>query len=136
MKDGHRVLRVEKELQHIVADYIVRRVSFGGGLVAVSRVESTKELRTAKLYISVMGSEEQKERAMEILQDFLPDIQKHVNREMRMKFVPRLSLHLDRGLEHMMHVQDTLSEIESRDAERAGVDSAGDSTGDDSENNE
>jgi ribosome-binding factor A len=112
MGDGRRVQRVEKELQHIVANYLVR--GFKGqlqGLVSVSRVESNPKLRTAKVYISVMGSDEQRETSIDTLQEHAREIQNHVNKQLRMKFVPRLSFVLDQGLQKLLHVESLLREI-------------------------
>lgn len=112
MSEGRRVLRVEKELQHIVANYLVR--GFKGplrGLVSVSRVESNPKLRTAKVFVSVFGNDEDREESLLSLQENLYAIQQHVNKQMRMKFVPRISIVLDTGIEKYLKVESLLREI-------------------------
>lgn len=112
MGDGRRVQRVEKELQHIVANYLVREMRGSlRGLVSVSRVESNPKLRTAKIFVSIMGSEEDKEESLLTLQENIRDIQQHVNKQMRMKYVPRLAIVLDTGLEKYLRVEGLLREI-------------------------
>lgn len=111
-KDNRRVQRVEKELQHIVANYLIR--GFKGklyGLVSVSRVESNPKLRTAKVFVSVMGSDDDKKKSIEALQENAYFIQKEVNHALKMKFVPRVSIVLDEGLERLMKVETALREI-------------------------
>ncbi len=112
MSDNRRVQRVEKELQHIIANYLVR--GFKGslrGLVSVSRVESNPKLRTAKVYISIMGSDDDKEESLLSLQENVREIQQHINRQMRMKYVPRISIVLDTGLEKYLRVEGLLRDI-------------------------
>lgn len=112
MADERRALRVEKELQQIVASFLIRGLNEKlPGLVSVSRVQAGKEIRTAKIYVSVLGSEEDARLAMEILQARTPDVQRHVNKELRMKYVPRVSFVLDKGFEHMLKVESLLHEI-------------------------
>ena len=123
MADNRRVQRVEKELQHIVAKYLHR--GFKGslkGLVSVSRVVSNEKLRTAKVYVSVLGSEDDTEASLESLREHTPDIQKHVNSQLRMKFVPRVSLHLDTSLEKVLKVESLLREISQKKATDDGSD--------------
>lgn len=112
MTESFRVQRVEKQLQEIVSEYLMRRACLTT-MTSVSRVESNKELRTAKVYLSVFGEEDQKQEALDLLEDQIYDLQGYVNKNLHMKFVPRISLHLDRGLEHMMKIQSLLSEQES-----------------------
>jgi ribosome-binding factor A len=118
--DGRRVQRVEKELQHIVARYLVQ--GYKGhlrGLVSVSRVESNPKLRTAKVYVSIMGSDDDREASLESLNDHIRDIQQHVSRELRMKNIPRLSIVLDTGLERLLKVETLLREISLQERDRA-----------------
>ncbi len=119
MGDGRRVQRVEKELQNLVANFLVKGFRYPlRGLVSVSRVETNEKLRTAKIYVSVMGSEEDTEYSMEMLHDHIGDIQRHVSSKLSMKFTPRLSVALDLGMKHMMHVGSVLKEIERDDSKR------------------
>lgn len=112
MSESRRVQRVEKELQHIVAKYLVH--GYKGrlrGLVSVSRVESNPKLRTAKVYVSVLGSDDDRDASLEDLKENVRDIQQHVSKQLRMKFVPRISIVLDTGLHRLLKVESLLREI-------------------------
>lgn len=115
-----RALRVEKELQQIVAQFLIRGLKVKlPGLVTVSRVQVGEKIRTATIYVSVLGSGEDTERALELLEEFTPDVQKHVGKELRMKFIPRVKFELDRGLENYLKVESALHKIAQ---ERSGHD--------------
>ena len=116
MKEGFRVTRVEKEIQQILAEYMQRQMHFPSGvLFSITRVESNKVLRTAKVYYSLMGDESLYERCEEILDESMYEIQKHLNKTMHMKFVPHISFVFDQGLEHMMKIQGQLQEIQDEE---------------------
>ena len=114
MKDGHRVQRVEGEVQALLSEYLIKKMQFSA-LTTVLRVESNKELRSAKAFISVLGSEDQREQVMERLEAELYHIQGFLNRNMRMKYVPRIRFILDRGLDHMEHVQEVIETLKTED---------------------
>lgn len=109
---NRRSLRVEKELQQVIAKYLTRGLNQRlPGLVTVSRVHAGEKIRTAKIFVSVLGSDADRERVMEILEDNIYDIQKHVNSQMHMKYIPRISFAEDHGFEHMLKIEGLLHEI-------------------------
>jgi ribosome-binding factor A len=123
MKENRRLQRVEKELQHLVAQFLIRGFKERlYGLVTVSRVESNPKIRTAKIYVSVFGSDIEKKKSIETLQENVQDIQNHVNKALRMRNIPRLSIVLDEGLERLLTVESKLRQIalerEALEAER------------------
>ncbi len=114
-----RAQRVEKQLQQIVANFLIRGLKVKlPGLVTVSRVQVGEKIRTAKIYVSILGSENDTERALELLEEYTPDVQKHVSKELRMKFIPRVSFTLDKGLEHYLKVESLLHKI-SKDSSKS-----------------
>ena len=67
MGDGRRVARVEREIQVTIAQFLIRGFKLPlPGLVTVASVKMPADLRAAKVYISVLGSEEQTEEVVEL----------------------------------------------------------------------
>jgi ribosome-binding factor A len=121
MADTRRILRVEKELQQIIASYLARGIGQKlYGLVSVSRVQVTEKLRTAKVFISVLGSDDDRDQSMEVLNERLHDIQKHVAGRLSMRFTPRLSFTIDHGFEHMLKVESLLHDIAKKRQSSSG----------------
>ncbi|RME18241.1 MAG: ribosome-binding factor A, partial [Bdellovibrio sp.] len=53
---SHRVQKAEKSWQQVIAQYLLTRFQEPlKGLVSISRVEAAKDLRSAKVFVSVMG---------------------------------------------------------------------------------
>lgn len=109
MKDGFRVQRVERELLELISEYFQKKLPLPA-ITTVTRVESNEKLRTAKVFVSVMGDEDQKLEALDMIKEDLYTLQGFLNRKMHMKFVPRVSFDLDLGLDHMMKIQEILTE--------------------------
>lgn len=128
--DGRRLHRVEKEIREVIGAYLLR--GFRGelpGIVSVSRVIVSKDLRNAKVLITLMVQaavtspqpvDDEKverelklahERAVHELQAHAPEIQAEVNRRLQMKHCPRLSFHYDDGFEHALRVESILRDL-------------------------
>ena len=68
--DGRRVARAEREIQTNVAQFLIRGFKTPlPGLVTVASVRMPGDLRTAKVYVSVLGTDDQKKEALELLQE-------------------------------------------------------------------
>jgi ribosome-binding factor A len=113
--DGRRVQRVEQEIQKTVAQYLISGFRARlPGLVTVSRVMMPADLRTAKVYVSVLGSEDQRQEALEILQERAADVQSFIGKELRMRFCPRLTFCPDDTTEHVLKIDRILHELEEQ----------------------
>jgi ribosome-binding factor A len=69
------------------------------GLITVTGVTCGKDLRNATVRVSVFGDEALQKRALGHLVHHEREFQQVVNREVRLKFTPRLIFQLDRSLE-------------------------------------
>lgn len=115
MSEGRRIQKVEKEVRQVIANYLVG--PFKGplrGIVSVSRVVVSKDLRNAKVYVSVFGSDEDREVSLEGLQEYSGDIQKEISRRLVMKFCPKLKFFLDDGMDKVMKVDSILHDLREK----------------------
>lgn len=69
------------------------------GLITVTDVRCGKDLRDATVKVSVFGEDALKETALQHLQHNAKRFQAIINREVRLKFTPRLLFQLDLSLE-------------------------------------
>lgn len=109
---GHRIQRVEREIREVIGVYLLS--GFRGelhGIVSVSRVIVSKDLRQAKVFVTVMGSETDRKSSVSELQAQAYDIQSHVNHRLRMKYCPRLTFLYDEGFDHVLKVEKILHDL-------------------------
>ena len=89
---SRRVGRMEKELQQVIASYLLFNLKGPlYGLVSVAKVGVSKDLRSAKVYVSVMGTEEDRQATEEKLEEQRGAIQHHINKVIKTKFCPVLN---------------------------------------------
>ncbi len=112
MSASVRVQKVQRELQQIIGQYLLR--GFRGelqGLVTVSRVVVSADLRNAKVFITHVGTPEELEESLDSLNEYAFDVQKQIARELPMKFVPKLSFFHDEAYYESMEIERKLNEI-------------------------
>ena len=82
------------------------------GFVPVTGVEMTGDLREAKIYVSIMGNDEQIKSSLEGLQSALGYIRREIGRRIKIRFTPEISFALDKSLDYSEHIQKLLLQIE------------------------
>lgn len=81
------------------------------GLVSVMRCEVTNDLRYAKCYISVLGSEEQAKEVMRGLKSASGWLRREVGHRVQLRYAPELVFELDESITHGAHISEVLSEL-------------------------
>lgn len=117
--ENRRIQKVEKEVHQVIANYLVG--GFKGplkGLVSVSRVIVSKDLRQAKVYVGVFGSIEDAEFTLESLQSYAGDIQKEIHRRLVMKYCPKLKFFLDTSMEKVMKIDAILHDLQEQEEKK------------------
>lgn len=84
-------------------------------LTSISRVETTRDLRQAKVYFSVFGNDEKIESAWEALENAGHLIRKHISKRVRLKFLPQFHFFFDKSLDFRMQVEEKIKEINETD---------------------
>ena len=82
------------------------------GFVTVTSVETSPDLRTAKVFVSVLGSEGEREASLDGLRSSHGVLQSRIAAETRMKRTPTLTFHYDSTVEQGMRI----SRLLDRDA--------------------
>ena len=109
---GRRKERVEKEIQNTIAQFLIKGFRFPlPGLVTVASVRMPGDLRTAKVYVSVLGSEEEQEQAIETLQERAFEVQNFIGKELKMRYCPKLTFIADHTTEKVLKIERILQDI-------------------------
>ena len=93
-----RLERVNSLLKRVIAESmfsVMQGDTVAPGLITVTGVHCGKDLRDATVSVSVFGDDALKETALQHLKHNARRFQQIVNREVRMKFTPRLTFKLD-----------------------------------------
>ena len=78
--------------------------------MTVTSVETSPDLRTAKVHVSVLGDEDQRETTLEALRSSHGVLQSKIAAETRMKRTPTLTFHFDPTVEQGMRISQLLED--------------------------
>jgi ribosome-binding factor A len=104
--------RINEVLREVVGAAISELSDPRIGFVTVTSVETSPDLRAAKVYVSVLGSEQEQEETMTGLSSSHGVLQAKIAAETRMKRTPTLSFHYDATVEQGMRISRLLDEEE------------------------
>ncbi len=114
-----RVEKIQELMKQEVSKMILRELKDPRiGFVTVTQVELTGDLREAKIYVSIMGSEEQVKDSWQGLQSALGFIRREIGQRIRLRFTPEISFALDKSLDYSAHIQELLQKIKSEEQQR------------------
>lgn len=111
-----RTDRLNSLLKEVISEVIRRDVRnpHVNELVTVTRVDITKDLHFAKVYISVIGTDQQKAETMQALESAAGFIAVNASKKVTMRYFPALTFKLDDGVEKHMRIEELLGEISAK----------------------
>jgi ribosome-binding factor A len=88
------------------------------GLVSVTEVDVAKDLKTANIYISTVGTGPSHKNALEALAEIRKDLQYELSRKVILKYTPLLVFKEDHGLERGQHILEILDSLDTEKDEK------------------
>lgn len=80
------------------------------GFVTVTGVKTSPDLRHARVYVSVLGDDEERTATLTVLRAASGFLQRKVASELRLKHTPALSFEYDTSIDHGMRITELLSD--------------------------
>ncbi|RSD27981.1 30S ribosome-binding factor RbfA [Mesobacillus subterraneus] len=116
---GHRVNRVGEQMKKELGDIISRKIKDPRvGFVTVTDVQVTGDLQQAKVYISVLGDEEQRENTLKGLAKAKGFIRTEIGQRIRLRKTPELIFEFDETMAYGNRINSLIHELH-RDEEPA-----------------
>lgn len=119
-KSANRIEKLNSLIQQQVGQTIKDTIETNGGLVTVSRVETSGDSRWAKVWISIVGGDDD-----DILREInknIYDIQGELNRHLGMKMTPRVQFFLDTSPRYVQHIDELIKKIHEEEGTSANHD--------------
>ena len=111
MSPSERMRRVDEAVREVLSDAITRQLKDPRiGFVTVTAVETSADLRHARVYVSVFGTEGERARTMDGLQAAHGFLQRQVAAELRFKNTPKLDFTYDESVERAARLTELLDE--------------------------
>jgi len=105
-----RVQKVSELLIQQLSELIRESISDEFGMITVTAVNVTDDLREAQVFFSCLDESKQKE-ALSALEAKKNEFQRVLGRRLSMKFTPKLSFKIDEGLEKVNRIEELLEGI-------------------------
>jgi ribosome-binding factor A len=111
-----RVEKVQEFIKQEISSIILTELKDPRiGFVTVTSVEVSGDLHLAKIYVSLMGSDEEKTATWQGLQRALGYMRSEIGKRIRLRVTPELSLHLDTSLDYSTRIQELLFKIKQEE---------------------
>jgi ribosome-binding factor A len=129
---GRRLLKVNEAVREVLSTVIAEGLKDPRiGFVTVTSVQTSADLRHAKVFVSVLGGEREREQTLAGLRSSHGYLQERVAAAMRLKRTPQLEFLYDGSVDHGMRIQELLQRYEAEvgtpadDGETPGESDAG-----------
>jgi ribosome-binding factor A len=111
---------VNESLREVLSDAVSDLQDPRIGFVTLTEVRASPDLRHATVYVSVLGSEAKRTRALAGLEASRGVLQARINRELRLKRTPQLAFEYDRAIDRGARLSKLLDDLSSdRDGDGA-----------------
>ena len=109
-----RTERVDELLRQEIGVIVAREVADPRiGFATITSVETTDDLRHAKVWVSVIGQPAERDAAVAALRHAMPFVRHELGTRLRMRRIPDLHIHLDDTAERGTRILQMLAELET-----------------------
>lgn len=108
---GSRMRRVDEAVRAVLSDVITREIKDPRvGFVTVTAVKTSPDLRHARVFVSVLGDDEERADSLVALQAAHGFLQRRIGSELRLKHTPTLAFQYDDAIDRGMRLTELIDE--------------------------
>lgn len=121
----NRVRRVAEQIKKDIGGIINYKLKDPGmaGITSVTDVRLSRDLRHAVVYISIYGSESDKEETLEVLNRASGFIRTEIGKRIRLRHTPEINFHLDNSIEYGAYIESVIKSLKEEEEENDDQDS-------------
>lgn len=108
-----RINRISEEVKKVISELLFKGIKDPriSGLPSVNKVTVTKDLQTAKIYISVLGNEIEKANTIKGLENAKGFIRNEIGKRISLRHVPELTFYLDNSIEEALYMTQLIEKV-------------------------
>ncbi len=111
---SRRVARVADALQASIAELVQREIKDPRvGMVTITRVDVSPDLRNARVYFSRFGTDEDRQRSLQGLRSAAGFIRSQVARRLHLRVAPEIRFEVDENIEYAARMSRVLDAMET-----------------------
>jgi ribosome-binding factor A len=110
---SYRIERVNQLIRREISELLLRQIKDPrlGNFLSVNEVETAADLKTAKVYVSCICTEEEKKEIMSTLESASGYLHNELSKRIRMRYVPSLSFYWDSSIERATHILNLIDSV-------------------------
>jgi len=112
-----RMRRVNESVRQVLSEAVGRLKDPRIGFVTITGVDTSSDLRHARVYVSVLGPERKRQQTLARLGAAHSVLQAQLARELRMKRTPQLTFEYDPSVERGVRMTKLIDELARDDSE-------------------
>jgi ribosome-binding factor A len=113
---SQRTDRLDSQIRAELAELLHREMKDPRvGFATITRVETARDLGTAKVWVSIMGTDVEREQTMKALTDATPWLRRQLGSRLTLRHVPELVIRRDDSIEAGDRVLRLLRELEDEE---------------------
>jgi ribosome-binding factor A len=110
--EGKRSEKVADLIHKEISEMLVKTIKDPRiGFVTITKVTVSEDCRSAKVYFSVAGTQEEKERSMEGLNSAKGYVRKELGRRIRLRYTPEIIFKFDPSIEYSIHIGEVIRHL-------------------------
>lgn len=111
--NNKRVYRISEEVKKVVSELIFNGLKDPriNSMTTITNVEVTRDLRFAKIYVSVLGNKEEKENTITGLESAKGFIRKEIGKKIDLRYVPEPIFYLDESIEQGIYMSKLIDDL-------------------------
>ena len=124
MKPNTRMIRINEEIQRELAQIVRTEIQDPrvGSLTSVIRAQTTSDLKFCKVFVSVLGNDEEKQSVMVGLKNASGFMRRLLAERINLRNTPELTFKLDDSLEHSIRMNELMHQISKGSKSEGGND--------------
>ncbi|NLM21458.1 MAG: 30S ribosome-binding factor RbfA [Peptococcaceae bacterium] len=108
----HRAFRLAESIKQEVSRIIREDIKDPRlGFVTVTDVEVSDDLRYAKIFVSIMGNQDEVKNSMDVLARATGYVRTEIGKIVRLRHVPEITFKFDQSIEYGAHISKLLREV-------------------------
>jgi ribosome-binding factor A len=121
--EGKRSEKIADLIQKEISHMLVRTLKDPRiGFVTITKVTVSEDCRFAKVYFSVTGSPDERERSTDGLNSAKGYVRKELGRRIRMKYIPEIIFQFDPSIEYAIHIGEVIEHIKKEREDKGDED--------------
>lgn len=115
--NNKRISRISEEVKRAISEIIRTELKDPriSELTSISHVDVTNDLSYAKVYVTVLGNDEDRDKAVEGLNSAKGFIKKELGKKVKLRIMPELIFINDDSIERALEISRLIDEVNNED---------------------